>query len=1003
MPVISSILLSLAALSPAAQSDAASPDFDREVRPILADNCFACHGPDKEGRKGKLRLDQREKAGKVSGMNSVVVAGDREDSELWYRITTEYGDDRMPPPDHAKSLTAEEIETLGKWIDAGAPWAEHWAFVSPVKPGAPAVANREWARDGLDHFVMAALERDGLKPNHEASKNKWLRRVTLALTGLPPTEQELRDFLADPSADAYGKVVDRLFASPAYGEHMAAAWLDGARYADTNGYQNDFHRAQWPWRDWVVRAFNQNLPFDQFATWQLAGDLLPNASDEQVLATGFGRNHRTVTEAGSIDEEWRVENVVDRVETTATVFMGLTMGCARCHDHRYDPITQKEFYQFYGFFNSQDEKGVYQETRGNAGPMVRVPSAEDEKKLKRIQAELKLAKERHAAVIAQRDDQFADWTDMLSKQSLSSDMAWLDYVHLNKNEDPRPNYGNEVFSPEHDQAFFMSAWVRPRSDGTVIGKMDAEAAYRGIDLTLIENRKISVHLIHNWPSNAVKVVSHEALEDGVWSHVGVSYDGSGKAAGVQLFLNGKAVGARVAADSLNGSILTETPLRLGQRSTREHLRGDIHGARFEFESATEDKVGMHVRADAQALWRALQSKPAVAQVEGEKPASSKLKEEDLKQIFASCFHPASRESRNKVQQQNAALAEFNKNIPTVMVMKDRAEPRPTYLLRRGLYDQPNTDEALQTGIPAVLPGWKDSYPRNRLGLAQWMTSAENPLTARVAVNRIWQQLFGMGLVKTSENFGIQGSRPSHPQLLDWLALEFVESGWDVQALQKRLVLSATFRQSSSAAPENYAADPGNGNLSRGPRYRLSAEQLRDQALMASGLLVQKLGGPPTRPHQPPGLWTELAGGAGQGPYVQDSGDGLWRRSLYTHRKRSVPHPTLTTFDAPSFEVCMVQRPRTNTPLQALATLNDPTYVHAARRLGERMMKRGGKDTDQLQWAFQLLTCRPATEAELAILKNALYAELRFTPKDPAAAWTAVAAILLNLDEVLNCD
>ncbi len=999
MPVISSIILSLAmaasavaGLPQAGANESQSPDFDREVRPILADNCFACHGPDKEGRKGKLRLDQRDRVMGISGGDAVVVPGDREDSELWYRITTEYKDDLMPPADHGKSLTAEEIEILGKWIDNGAPWAEHWAFVSPVKPDTPEVINREWPRGDVDRFVLAELERRQLQPNHEAEKAKWLRRVTLVLTGLPPTEEERRAFLTDFSADAYEKVVERLFASLAYGEHMAAAWLDGARYADTNGYQNDFHRAQWPWRDWVVQAFNKNLPFDQFATWQLAGDLLPNATDEQILATGFGRNHRTVTEAGSIDEEWRVENVVDRVETTGTVFMGMTFGCARCHDHRYDPITQKEFYSFYGFFNSQDEKGVYQETRGNAGPMIKVPSPNDQGKLAQLQADVNRAQTDHASMVQRREHELENWLDAMEKQSLSSNDAWVDIVRVDKPEDARPDLGNDLFSPEHDTKFYMSAWVRPRSDGSVIAKMDAQAAYRGVDLTLIENRKISVHLIHNWPSNAIKVVSHEALENGTWNHVAVSYDGSGKAAGVQLFLNGKAVDARVEADSLNGSILTDTPLRIGQRSTREHIRGDLHGAKFDIEVWDEDRVYMQVRAEAHGLWRRVQN-----------GNDDGLTDKDLSQVFATCFHPASRKTRAALADRKAALANFEKNIPTVMVMKDRAEPRPNYLLNGGLYDQPVTDEALPTGIPSVLPGWSEAYPANRLGLAQWLTASDNPLTARVAVNRIWQQLFGIGLVKTSENFGIQGSRPSHPRLLDWLAVEFVESGWDVQALQKRLVLSATFRQSSSAAPASYAQDPENLWLSRGPRCRLTAEQVRDQALMTSGLLVQKLGGPPTRPHQPPGLWTELAGGAGQGPYVQDTDDGLWRRSLYTHRKRSVPHPTLTTFDAPSFEVCTVRRPRTNTPLQALATLNDPTYVLAARRLGERMMRFDGDDSQRLQWAFELLTSRPATADETAILKNALYAELRFAPKDPAAAWTAVAAILLNLDEVLNCD
>ena len=1001
MSVISSIILSLASAAPLAQNAAPGPDFDREVRPILAENCFACHGPDKDAREGKLRLDKRDRVMGISGGDAVVVAGDREASELWYRISTDFGEDKMPPQKHRKVLTAEEIETLGRWIDDGAPWAEHWAFVPPTRPELPTVTDQDWPRDEIDLFILAAMEAraqsfnsDALpttvRPNVEAQKSKWLRRASLALTGLPPTRFEMKAFLADESTAAYSVVVDRLLNSKSYGEHMASAWLDGARYADTNGYQNDFHRAQWPWRDWVISAFNQNLPYDQFVTWQLAGDLLPDPSDEQILATGFGRNHRTVTEAGSIDEEWRVENVVDRVETTSTVFMGLTMACARCHDHRYDPITQKEFYSFYDFFNSQDEKGVFQETRGNAGPTIRVPSDEQLQQLDELTASVDVAKQQHADAVASREHDFSEWKKSLPEKTKNEKLElWSDIVRLNKVEDPRPDLGQH-FSPEHDQAFSFSAWVRPRSDGTVIGKMDAEAAYRGIDLTLIENRKIAVHLIHNWPSNAVKVVSNTALQNDVWNHVAASYDGSGKASGVQIYFNGVAVDSRVAADTLNGSILTDVPLRLGQRSTREHLNGDIFGARFDLNPEFDTGV---VQNDAFGLWATLQNQAP----------DSALSNADLEQVFASCFHPASLESRNTLQQKQQQLNNFQKDIPTVMVMKDLAAKRATYLLQRGRYDAPATEEILQAGVPVALPGWDNSYPQNRLGLAQWLVNPNHPLTARVAVNRIWQQLYGTGLVKTSENFGIQGSRPSHPALLDWLALEFVDSGWNIKMLQKRIVLSATFRQSSSADPQNYADDPENYWLSRGPRFRLTAETIRDQALAASGLLVQKIGGPPTRPHQPAGLWTELAGGAGQGPYVEDKGDGLWRRSIYTHRKRSVPHPTLTTFDAPSFETCLVRRPRTNTPLQALATLNDPTYVEAARRLGADMMEQDLPHQKRLAWGFEQLTCRQPSAAELKILSDALSSELRYTPKDPSAAWAAVAAILLNLDEVLNCD
>jgi hypothetical protein len=781
-------LLVLLLSGPARGADAPPPvRFGRDVLPILSENCFQCHGPDEKARKAKLRLDTRD------GALKVMTPRNSDESKLILRVTADPEQGVMPPPKTGRKLTAAQKETLRRWIDEGAEWGKHWAYEAPARPELPAVKNKAWGRNGIDAFVRARLEQEGLSPSPDAAKETLIRRVTLDLTGLPPTPAEVDAYLNDTSADAYEKVVDRLLKSPRYGERMAADWLDAARYADTNGYQNDFARTMWPWRDWVIQALNRNQPFDQFAVEQLAGDLLPNPTLEQRIATGFNRNNRTVTEAGSIDEEWRVENAVDRVETTATVFLGLTMGCARCHDHKFDPIAQREFYQFYAFFNSVNEKGVYTEQRGNVPPLIMLPSAEDKEKLKQLDA-----------AIADADRTFRE-------------------------------RGRE------------KSIFRPKSYADLI---------------------------------------------------------------------------------------------------------------------------------------------------------------------------AAKETADKARKEKS---EYEKRVPSVMVMEDTKTPRETFVLKRGRYDQPDKEQKVEPGIATCLPPLPADAPRNRLSLAKWLVDPKNPLTARVTVNRYWQHYFGAGLVRTTENFGVQGDLPSHPDLLDWLATEFVRSGWDVKAMQRLIVTSATYRQSSKALAELLHRDPENRLLARGPRFRLPAEAVRDNALAVSGLLVEKLGGPPVKPYQPPGLWEELAGGAGEGPYVQEKGPNLYRRSLYVYRKRTVPHPALSTFDAPSREVCQVKRPRTNTPLQALELLNDVTYVEAARALGQLMLTEGGKTPEErVTFAFRRATARKPRDAELRILLRGLEryrqkfdadtdAARQFlrhgdsppdTKLDPAelAAYMATASVILNLDE-----
>jgi hypothetical protein len=773
----------VAALACLAGTSAATADapaqpirFSREVLPILAENCYTCHGPDSKARKADLRLDQKESA--LRKEDPIIVPGSSMESELVRRITSQDADEVMPPPKTGRKLAPRQIEIVTRWIDQGAPWGKHWAFEPPERSSSPPVRAKNWPRNPVDRFVLAKLEAGGLAPSPEADRSTLVRRVTLALTGLPPAPREVNAFLANTAPDAYSALVDQLLASPAYGERMAMEWLDAARYADTNGYQNDFARTMWPWRDWVIAAFNRNQPYDQFLIEQLAGDLKTGASLAQRIATGFNRNNRTVTEAGSIDEEWRVENAIDRVETTATVFLGLTMGCGRCHEHKYDPISQAEFYQFYAFFNSVNEQGVYTEQRGNVSPLISLARPEDERRV--------------------RDLEFA------------------------------------------------------------------VAAARG------------------------------------------------------------------------------------------------------------------------------------------------------------------RNAKDEVERLSKEAEKYREGIPSVMVMEDRAKPRDTFVLKRGRYDMPDSGAKVEPGVPACLSPWPRGAPRNRLGLTRWLAAPENPLVARVAVNRIWQHHFGTGLVKTAENFGIQGEPPSHPDLLDWLATELIRTGWDLKAMHRLILTSATFMQVSRVSAELAARDPENRLLARGPRYRLPAEVVRDNALAISGLLVRRIGGRSVKPYQPTGLWEELAGGAGEGPYVQDKGPGLYRRSLYVYRKRTVPHPALANFDAPSREICQVKRPRTNTPLQALELLNDVAFVEAARALAQRALEEGGAtDFDRLGYAFRQATARMPSATELAVLKRGLERyrqayridaggagqlirlgecgpDARLNPIE-LAAYTATAGVILNLDETISLE
>ncbi|MBL7650010.1 MAG: DUF1553 domain-containing protein [Candidatus Hydrogenedentes bacterium] len=1022
--------LCLAALS-STGAIAAPADFQQDILPILGDRCFACHGPDASQRKAELRLDVEADAKKTA-----IVPGQADTSELIKRVLSTDPKEVMPPPDSGKpALSPEEAALFQRWISEGAKWQGHWAFTPPVKTAPPEVALGTWPRNDLDRFVLARLESKGLAPSPEASRETLIRRLYLDLTGLPPSLEAVDALVMDNAPDAYDRLVDQLLASPDYGEMMARHWLDSARYADTNGYQNDFQRVMWPWRDWVIRAFNDNMPYDQFLIEQIAGDLLPNATESQRIATGFNRNNKSVTEGGSIEAEWQVENIVDRVETTSTAFLGLTMGCARCHDHKYDPITQKEFYEFYAFFNSTEDKGFYEETRGNTGPQVYLPSFEQQRKLNELDGEVnraRLALEGERARIGADYDAWlaalrtvtpaseaqaprfaAPLRGELPPSATSTAPTWTSgllgqALMLNGTPEATLSLG-DGFTFDREKPFSVSLWARPDGDGALFSKMDEANGFRGVDMLAFGDGRIDVHVINAWDSNAIKIVSEPAFTPGAWSHFCLTYDGSSKASGLRLYVNGIPVGVKVEKDVLTGPIDTAQPLRIGQRTASTYLKGAISDLAFFDRALAESEPEVLLES---ALAAAL---PAEVPEEQAKTLRAHFDARIALQVKPQqAAFDAAQKARN----------EFTREIPSVMVMQERTEPRPTYVLKRGVYDAPDTTQPLQPDTPDFLPPLKAGAPRNRLGLAQWMADPANPLTPRVAVNALWQSLFGVGLVKTTEDFGVQSTPPANPALLDHLALHFVESGWNIKAMLKTLVTSATYRQSSTVSEALLAADPEGLLYSRALRYRLSAETVRDTMLSTSGLLRRRLGGPSVMPYQPDKLWDELAGGAGQGPYVQSHGADLYRRSLYTYRKRTVPHPTLTSFDAPSFEKCLVRRGRTNTPLQALALLNGPTYIEAARNLAQRMMAEAqGDPRDRIAYGFRLTTGRRPSQTELDTLAKGFEGfSAKFNgnpeaatqlvtngespvpeslPKGELAAYTTVAGVLMNLDEAIT--
>ncbi len=1028
---------------------AAAPDFNRDIRPILSDNCFSCHGPDEKQRQVALRLDTKEGAFADRGAYRIIVPGDAARSRLYQKITAANPAERMPL---GRSLTEKQIALIREWIDAGARWETHWAYIAPERPALPKVAAASWPRNAVDHFVLARLERERLKPSPEAGRATLIRRVTLDLTGLPPAPSEVDAFLADKSPDAYYKVVDRLLGSPRYGERMAMQWLDLARYADTHGYHIDSHRDMWRWRDWLVGAFNRNLPFDQFTIEQLAGDLLPGATVEQKIATGFNRNHMINFEGGAIPEEYLTEYVVDRVETTSTVWMGMTMGCARCHDHKYDPVSQKEFYQFYSFFNTIPEKGL-DGRRGNAEPMLQLPSAGQKRRYDELVREI-AAREKAlpGEEIAARLERWAGGRAATMPEASKDGLA-AHYEFDGHLADTSGNYlhgkaarGTVTFgangaagrSAEFDgeaqaelpynaapRAFSVALWARGtgRFEMPVIQKLDAANGRRGFEIAFDEFVKVPdlkrgahlyVRLIHSWPNDSVEIKTTEKLIQSTWYHLAVAYDGSGKAAGLRLYVDGKPAAVEVLRDRLSGSIQSRARLEVGNKKLGNAYKGQLDDLRIYHRllgGAEIEQLAIHNPVRATLL-----DAPARRSREQRDRAREYFLAYDAPERFRTMYAELKRLRTEK--------EELEKIIPNVMVMQEMGKPRETFVLERG--DYRNQRDKVSPGVPAVLPPLEAGAPASRLTLARWLVDPAHPLTARVAVNRYWQMYFGIGLVKTAEDFGSQGEPPANAELLDWLAAEFVRAGWDVRAMQRLIVTSATYRQSSRATPERTEKDPENRLAARASRFRLPAEMVRDNALAIGGLLSGEMGGPGVFPYQPKGVWEDIAYGDvySAQEYAASRGQDLYRRSLYMFWKRTAPPPGLITFDAPDREKCTARRAVTNTPLQALVLMNDPTYVEAARALAGRILAEAGGDADRrIALAFRLATSRRPSPKELGVLREMARVQLATFRRDPnaarkllgvgelpvdakrdvseLAAWTTVASAILNLDETIT--
>ena len=1039
--------LCLVCTSIAAAAD--GPGYNAEIRPILVETCFSCHGPDSASRKADLRLDARD-AAVGSG---AISPGKPETSEIIRRIRSTDPSEVMPPPEVKKTLTPRQIQLLEDWIRSGAAYEQHWSYIPPQRPEVPAVPPtlQNWARNPIDAFVLSGLASAGLSPRPEAPREILARRAALDITGLPPTPEQVEAFLNDQAAGAYERYVDRLLQLPEWGEHRGRYWLDYARYADTHGIHFDNYREMWAYRDWVIRAFNDNMPFDQFTIENLAGDLLPNPTLDQQVASGFNRCNMTTNEGGIIDEEYAVLYARDRTDTVATVWMGLTAACATCHNHKFDPLSQKEFYELSAFFNNTTQP-VRDGNIRDTPPVIQVPVPADRERFSQLPGLIEAARQAIAARRSASQTEFSAWAETASTKSagltipeeslqlklsgpsadrrgatllrhgktqelpLSATAVWEesergDALALQGGALELPDAGDY----EAGMPFSAAAWIKvPAGDGygAICARMEAPPGYKGWDFWL-QQRRVGMHIVGTWPDQAIKVVSRNQLPANQWAHVAVAWDGRRSAAGVKVWVNGRPQEVNVESDSLRDqSIRTSVPWKLGQRTAGEAVTATIRNLQLHGRVLTDDEV--QILAEVSPVAAILDIAPV------------NRTPEQLQQLHEFWLRAIDGESRRLTEQLavlERELSEIRARGTIAHIMTERPEPPSAYVLERGEYDK--RGEKVGADTPDVLPSFPASAPRNRLGLAQWLVSPEHPLTARVTVNRFWQEIFGTGLVQTTGDLGVSGELPINQPLLDWLAVDFRESGWDVKKLVRLMITSAAYRQSAVVTTEALERDPTNRLLSRAPRFRMDAEMIRDNALAVSGLLVRRQGGASVKPYQPEGVWEAIAMNVSNTrSYQRDSGENLYRRSIYTFIKRMAPPASMDIFNAPNREFCVVRRERTNTPLQALAALNDEQLVEAARVLAEKALQESsGNDAACLRQVCRLVLSRAPSNRELEILTNSL-TELRdwysahesdaaaliavgetqpsaAIPAAELAAWTMLCNQLLNLDEVLN--
>jgi hypothetical protein len=1014
--------------------------FNRDIRPILSEHCFQCHGPDAQQRQGSLRLDQSQDAVLAGDSGkTAIVPGRSKQSEVWARIHSEDPDLVMPPPQTGKPLSQRQKELLAKWIDQGAQYEGHWAFIPPTRPAVPLPELASNYPNPIDRFLLEKLQSRGFGFSSPAAKETLLRRVTLDLIGLPPTLEEIDAFVADESPTAYEKVVDRLLDSPHYGERMAIAWLDLARYADSNGFQVDSSRQQWPWRDWVIDAFNSNMPYDRFTIEQLAGDMLPEATLSQKVASGFNRNHRLNGEGGIIAEEWRVETVIDRVETTGTTWLGLTLNCCRCHDHKYDPIAQKEFYSLFSYFNNVAESGTLQGESRNTDPVVSVPTTEQLSELKNHEAQIQKAQEVLAQAEANIAQHMDPWEAEFKKTIATNKPTWttLDPVTVQARS-------KAVFAKQPDGSYLASG-ENPTHDIYKIDSKIASGPLTGILLECFPDASLPQQSLGRYsngnfvltrleaiiqppndsPAITAKITEAKAdYSQKDWDIANTVQGNAGRGWAVDgptrkeicraMFLLEQSI------DVPENSTIT---IRLVQETLAQHNIG-------RFRLATTSLAKGSVAIEGVQIPESIKGIVGLAKSDRTEDQRKEL-EAYYRKVADGPIQRAARDVEVAKKKLNDSKAAW----PTVMVMQEMAKPREAFVLIRGEYDK--RGDRVEAALPKVLPAMQPGMTNDRLGLARWIASDKNPLTARVWVNRMWEKFMGNGIVKTTENFGSQADWPSHPELLDWLAVEWIEPTvldqvahkpihpWDIKGLQKLIVLSQAYQQSASLVGKEklLEADPENRWLGRGPRFRLSGEILRDQALQASGLLTKKIGGPSVKPYMPDGVWDETSVYGDLRNYKHDTDERLYRRSLYTVWKRTAAPPTMLLFDAPNREICIVKRSRTNTPLQALSLLNEVTYVEAARKLGERMMQSPFEAIqDKLRFGFRLVTGRQPTDKELSLLEASWHEDHKYYSENvqqaqqliaigesksqattPAelAAFTLAGNVLLNLDEVIT--